>query len=325
MLCTDVTLTLGKVLAFNDLPSSIKLDLNFTSARDLGAQEIFNRLNTGRGRSYVRMTKSFNETPDAKFSTGSSYQDLYGTPSQTNNAVSPVQLQDVNDPYTVDWKNENKGVDYLLFGISPPQSSTNTDNTNPDIQNKGNSNLSNQSGVSGSNVQGVNVQTVGTGSGADLGKSASVIAGSPSNTQQVIQTEANQALRNEEIAKLTSADASLATQLSTTPKYLSGASGSTVANPDYQKLLDEKSLNDAKMLNLGLTPSTVSLSNPVNNPTTTSTKGYTYTYEIRGNNQRVIVRDASGKFIYNTGDFAYPGNKNKDILIADAKRAVGDS
>jgi hypothetical protein len=324
MLCSDVTLTLGKTLAFNDLPSSIKLDLNFTSARNLGAQEIFNRFNTGRGRSYVRLNKSFVEAPDAVFATSSKIEELYLTASQTNNAVSPVKVNTVNDPYLIDWKNENQGTDYLLWGGNPPAPITNTDNTNPDVQNSGGGNLSNQSGGgSASGLQGANVQTGGSASAADLGRTASV-TGTASEAQQ-IRTELDQAFRNTTVANLTSADASLATQLSSTSPTQSGASGSTVANPDYQKLLDEKSLNDAKMLNLGLTPSTVSLPNQVNSPTTTTTKGYTYTYEIRGNNQRVIVRDASGKFIYNTGDFAYPGNKNKDILIADAKRAVGDS
>ena len=66
MLCSDINLTLGKTLAFNDLPSTIKLDLTFTNARNLGAQEIFNRLNTGKGRSYVRLNKSFVEVADGE-------------------------------------------------------------------------------------------------------------------------------------------------------------------------------------------------------------------------------------------------------------------
>ena len=64
MLCTEVTLTLGKTLAFNDLPSSIKIEFSLTNARALGAGEIFNRLNTGRGRSYKRLQQSFVEAPD---------------------------------------------------------------------------------------------------------------------------------------------------------------------------------------------------------------------------------------------------------------------
>ena len=68
MQCTSVNLILGKTLAFNDLPSSIKLEIELTNARNLGAQEIFNRFNTGRGRSYVRLTKTFVETNDAVLS-----------------------------------------------------------------------------------------------------------------------------------------------------------------------------------------------------------------------------------------------------------------
>jgi hypothetical protein len=39
----------------------------------------------------------------------------------------------------------------------------------------------------------------------------------------------------------------------------------------------------------------------------------------------VIVRDAEGKFIYNTGDWALPGNKTKEILINDAKTRLNDN
>ena len=180
MLCTDVTLTLGKVLAFNDLPSSIKLELNFTSARDLGAQEIFNRFNTGRGRSYVRLNKSFVEAPDAVFATSSKIEDLYLTASQDTNPASPVKVNTVNDPYLIDWSKEAEGTDYLLWGSNPPAPITSTDNTNPDVQNGGDGNLSNQSGGgSASDLQGVNIQG-GSASAADLGKSASVAGATPS-------------------------------------------------------------------------------------------------------------------------------------------------
>lgn len=53
MLLEKVEMDLGKVLAFNDLPSTIKYTLTFKNARSLGAQEIFNRLNTGKGRTYI--------------------------------------------------------------------------------------------------------------------------------------------------------------------------------------------------------------------------------------------------------------------------------
>ena len=63
MLCKDVSITTGKNLGFNDLPSYIKIEFTLTNARPLGAQEIFNRFNSGIGRSYARFQKSFVDAP----------------------------------------------------------------------------------------------------------------------------------------------------------------------------------------------------------------------------------------------------------------------
>ena len=54
MLIEEVNLRLGPVLAWNDLPSTISVEFTLTNARALGAQEVFNRFNTGKARSYVR-------------------------------------------------------------------------------------------------------------------------------------------------------------------------------------------------------------------------------------------------------------------------------
>ena len=54
MLMEEVQLKLGPVLAWNDLPEKISIEFTLTNARPLGAQEIFNRFNTGKARSYVR-------------------------------------------------------------------------------------------------------------------------------------------------------------------------------------------------------------------------------------------------------------------------------
>ena len=68
MLCgEDVTVTFGKTLGFNDLPSSIKVSFSLKNARPLGAQELFNRMNTGRGRSYQRYQLSSVEVPNGKY------------------------------------------------------------------------------------------------------------------------------------------------------------------------------------------------------------------------------------------------------------------
>ena len=52
MVTTNVSVKFGNVLAFNDLPSTIDVSFQLTNARELGAQEIFERFNVGGGRSY---------------------------------------------------------------------------------------------------------------------------------------------------------------------------------------------------------------------------------------------------------------------------------
>jgi hypothetical protein len=66
MICKDVTVTMGRILSFNDLPSSIKIEFTLSNARPLGAQEIFNRFNTGKARTYARFAKSYVELPDVQ-------------------------------------------------------------------------------------------------------------------------------------------------------------------------------------------------------------------------------------------------------------------
>jgi hypothetical protein len=61
MLVDNVTLTLGPNLMFNDLPSSIKVELNVTNARPWGLQEIMAKFNSGYLRT-VDVQKTFYET-----------------------------------------------------------------------------------------------------------------------------------------------------------------------------------------------------------------------------------------------------------------------
>jgi hypothetical protein len=70
------------------------------------------------------------------------------------------------------------------------------------------------------------------------------------------------------------------------------------------------------------TQSTITTTNT--EATAPSKKGYTYTYEQVEGNQRVITRDKDGRFIANTGNYLFPGNKTKEMLIADARKAAGD-
>ena len=106
MLCADVKVTLGKILAFNDLPSSIKIEFTLTNARPLGASEIFNRFNTGKGRSYARLQKSFVEEPDIKIEVKESGTQSTATINQSGDKVS--------DTYFT--QDSTGGVDWLDSG-----------------------------------------------------------------------------------------------------------------------------------------------------------------------------------------------------------------
>ena len=127
MLCGGVTLTLGKNLAFNDLPSYIKLEFDLTNARSLGAQEIFNRFNTGKGRSYVRFNKSFVETGDIDFEdpVETSTTTKSGTQSTTvvKNTVTPKESKKEPDDYLIEQTEFDTGTNWFQTSVPP------TDNT----------------------------------------------------------------------------------------------------------------------------------------------------------------------------------------------------
>ena len=56
---SNIKLTLGPTLAFNDLPSYIEVDFTLTSARNLGANEIYRKLHTGEVRVSSKQKKTF--------------------------------------------------------------------------------------------------------------------------------------------------------------------------------------------------------------------------------------------------------------------------
>lgn len=94
MVMDKVTLTMGKTLGFNDLPSSIKLEFELESARNIGAQEIYTKFNCGKERTYTKSRLSFVET-DASFNknqiAASTKTSALNTPdlnSTSNNTIS---------------------------------------------------------------------------------------------------------------------------------------------------------------------------------------------------------------------------------------------
>jgi hypothetical protein len=97
MICKGVDLKLGSILSFNDLPSSITLDIQFESARNLGAQEIFERFNTGKGRTYARRLKSSPESQDIAINIAT--QSSTGTQSFGTATGGGLSNNNNTDPY----------------------------------------------------------------------------------------------------------------------------------------------------------------------------------------------------------------------------------
>ncbi len=58
----SITVELGDVLAYNDLPYSVKVKFTLSSARALGIQEIFERFNVGGARVYNKL--AYQQDPD---------------------------------------------------------------------------------------------------------------------------------------------------------------------------------------------------------------------------------------------------------------------
>ena len=73
MYTTDVTLSLGSTLAFNDLPSSIKVEFSLTPARSWGLQDIMSKFNSGHLRSVNVIADSTSLNPNQSLSEGGYY------------------------------------------------------------------------------------------------------------------------------------------------------------------------------------------------------------------------------------------------------------
>lgn len=125
MLLSNVNLELGKVLSFNDLPSTIKLVLKFKNARPLGAQEIFNRLNTGKGRSYLRVNVQ-KETSDTGV-VGN--RDVLVTGSFEDSPPSGTTVS--NDQYAFFPKSDSNLPDWIKQGKILNSMQTAAGETNP--------------------------------------------------------------------------------------------------------------------------------------------------------------------------------------------------
>ena len=140
MLLKTVDLELGKVLAFNDLPSTIKISLKFENARPLGAQEIFNRLNTGRGRSYIRisMQKDYNSPTENSANENEEIKNIQEVDTGDTKAQDIIATKSFDDyPYGGEGKGPTPSSDHI-YAITEGEGATREDwltYTSPSQQN----------------------------------------------------------------------------------------------------------------------------------------------------------------------------------------------
>lgn len=135
MYTTDVKLTLGPILAFNDLPSSISVEFTLKNARNLGGQEIYNKFNSSGGRTYKRLNLSFGEakiiapTDASKYTAGSNLDEIKITSSD----VIPRDDEGISQNDLVQSQrdaNNREGTSGVVNGSSV---ATETTTTTPDI------------------------------------------------------------------------------------------------------------------------------------------------------------------------------------------------
>ena len=151
MLCDSVTLTLGPNLAFNDLPSSIKVEFNLVNAKPLGLQQIMSKFNSGYLRT-VDVQKTWYETNTVKGEDGKTYIESVG--------VMPLS-----------------GVVYGTAGTSGTSGSSGTNgiNTSNNTNNlSGSTGTGGSSGTGGSNIN--KVEGTGQANQGDLNPDPNAIA-----------------------------------------------------------------------------------------------------------------------------------------------------
>lgn len=100
MVCRDVSVKLGSQLSFNDLPSYIECEFLLESARNLGVDEIFNKLSSSQirvvdGDKYKSLSQSPNSFTNSDYSTRKS-QDPQGLNENGNSDNQEKNEEDFN-------------------------------------------------------------------------------------------------------------------------------------------------------------------------------------------------------------------------------------
>lgn len=241
MLCKDVSLTLGKSLSFNDLPSYIKIEFTLTNARPLGAQEIFNRFNTGRGRSYARINKSYVEVADMEESTTST-----SNTTAPNTTTSNTNLKTTSDftgqSSVVNTPTGKKEVVKDKYLVDPEVDYDNSGYTNQDNASIGdpvNSNISDNSQIQPSNQSNPSLSSSVT----NIGTSTSQLTETPGSVTLLQQEKVNvngTVVNRDDLSKLKGSDTK---ELEDRSKFLNGKIANVKhGSPEYFKYKHELEL-----------------------------------------------------------------------------------
>lgn len=129
----DVNVTLGSTLAFNDLPSNIKVSFTLTNARAWGAQEIMAKFNTGNLRS-VNLRKDSNNVPINETVGGNNLSEL----PMISGSQSGVTASNPNS--TVSNNSTNSGNTASTPGSGAAQTTTKENQDQPAVNSDPNSN-----------------------------------------------------------------------------------------------------------------------------------------------------------------------------------------
>jgi hypothetical protein len=136
MYCTRVTIDLGETLAFNDLPSTIKVKFTLQNSRPLGKQEIMSRFMQGVGRTYISGPSSWSEIGTGTDFTPPSPQEI-SQPS--TDSITPVGGIENNGSQSDGTENFQPIESIESFTTGEGQESTNEKEVDPDdVRNIGN-------------------------------------------------------------------------------------------------------------------------------------------------------------------------------------------
>lgn len=99
MVCDSVKVDFGNIMAFNDMPSNIKIEATLSPARNLGAQELFQKFVAGRPRTYTSIKKGY-------------YENFKREMSAEEKAKLDAQTKAASDKYNEEVAKDKKINDY---------------------------------------------------------------------------------------------------------------------------------------------------------------------------------------------------------------------